>query len=557
MKSIQTKIIVAAAALIAFSVLSVLGIAVYDLNRLQQQGSNDILTHMGNENILEIDNTLNGIEKAVDSIFYFVYSGLHGGEEFFEKNESYSEFIKDLREMVKSIAENTEGVMMAYLRFDPKYDLTDPGFLYLRNNNSGGFEEIELTDLSMYSPDDLNHVGWYYIPIKEGKAMWMDPYKNENVDVEMITYVRPIYLKDKPIGVVGMDVDLRMLQDDAADVKIYDTGYAFIYDKNNNLIYHPDFPTGEKNDHLPTRYTIFLENMDMARDTGTLFQYEWNGEKKLMYAGRLTNGMTFGIGVPLREIAAPMYSLISKTVIVVFIILAVSALILFLIMRTIVKPLRDITAATEELARGNLDVELNYESDDEIGSLARSFGATTKALKRYFEHFHGLAYTDELTKLNNKTAYGERIDMLNDEMRMGRARFAVVVVDINDLKKINDNYGHDRGDLLIQGVAGILKNVFGQSACYRIGGDEFAAVITTHEVGDIQKLIDDFETKMGRFAETNVEIFGIQVNAAIGYSPYIRSSDNDFSQVFRRADTAMYSNKHEKKGTKHTNVSRM
>ena len=144
MKSIQTKIIVAAAALIAFSVLSVLGIAVYDLNRLQQQGSNDILTHMGNENILEIDNTLNGIEKAVDSIFYFVYSGLHGGEEFFEKNESYSEFIKDLREMVKSIAENTEGVMMAYLRFDPKYDLTDPGFLYLRNNNSGGFEEIEL-----------------------------------------------------------------------------------------------------------------------------------------------------------------------------------------------------------------------------------------------------------------------------------------------------------------------------------------------------------------------------------------------------------------------------
>ena len=226
-------------------------------------------------------------------------------------------------------------------------------------------------------------------------------------------------------------------------------------------------------------------------------------------------------------------------------------------MRTIVKPLKDITEATVQLARGDLDVDLNIKSDDEVGILAKNFQATTRSLKRYFEHFHGLAYTDELTRLNNKTAYGERIEMLNEEMRMGRARFAVVVVDINDLKKINDSYGHDRGDILIQGVSGVLKNVFGQSSCYRIGGDEFAIIITTHEVGDIQKLIDAFEAGMSEFAETNEEIFGIKVSAAIGYSPYIRSSDNEYSQVFRRADTAMYGNKHEKKGTKHVNVSRI
>ena len=79
MKSIQTKIIVAAASLICVAVLSVLGVAVYDLQKMQEEDSTEILTHIGNENILRIDRTLSGIEKAVDGIFYYIYSSLHGG----------------------------------------------------------------------------------------------------------------------------------------------------------------------------------------------------------------------------------------------------------------------------------------------------------------------------------------------------------------------------------------------------------------------------------------------------------------------------------------------
>lgn len=557
MKSIQTKITVVAGTLMIITVLAILAVSIYDLERMQKHDSNEILTHMGNENILSINTTLSDIEKAVDSVFFYVYSSLHGDEDIFKNGQSYDEFINDMREMVKSLAENTNGVMMAYLRFDPRYELEDPGFLYMKNKHSTGFEEIPLTDITLYSPDDINHVGWYYVPINAGKAVWMDPYKNENVDVTMITYVRPIFLKDQPIGVVGMDVDISLLQEAAEEITVYDTGYAFIYDTKNDLVYHPDYPEGEKNNRLPSRYTVYLDNMEIARDTGTLFEYEWDGEKKVMYASSLINGMTLGIAVPKAEIAANTNLLIVQTVIMALVILVLSGLVLFIVIKIMISPLKEITEATVELSNGNLDAELDYESDDELGVLANSFRTTTKSLKRYFEHFHGLAFTDELTKLNNKTAYGERIDMLNEEMHIGRARFAVVVVDINDLKKINDNFGHDRGDILIQGVAGVIKNVFGQSSCYRIGGDEFAAIITTHEVGDIQKLIDEFEIRMNEFADRNVEIFGVKVSAAIGYSPYIRSSDSEFSQVFRRADTAMYGNKHEKKGTKHTNVARM
>ncbi len=547
----------AAAILLIVTVLSILGVEVYNLERMQMNDSSEILTHLGNETIFKIDATLSGIEKAVESVYLYVNTGLDGNDGLLKNSRDYDVFIADMRDMVRSVAENTDGVMTAYLRFDPSYELDDPGFLLIKNKYSSSFSEIPLTDITLYSQDDVSHVGWYYLPIKAGKACWLDPYKNENLDIQMITYVQPLFIDDKAIGIVGMDVDMGLLQEAAADIALYDTGYAFIYDRNLDLVYHPDFPLGEKKTHLSSRYTLFLGNMETARDTGAVFYYAWNGNKKAMYAGRLTNGMSLGICVPVSEIASPMYSLIIKTVILTVGILLLAAGALYVSMRTIIRPLEDITRAAQELTGGNLDVELEVESEDELGILSDSLRSSAKSLKRYFEHFHGLAYTDELTHLNNKTAYGARIEMLNDEMRVGRARFAVVVADINDLKKINDNFGHDRGDILIQGVASILKSVFGQSSCYRTGGDEFAMIVTTHEVGDIQKLIDEFEAQMNEFAIRNEEIFGVRVSTAIGYSPYIRSSDQEFSQVFRRADTAMYGNKHEKKGTKHTNITRM
>ena len=55
--------------------------------------------------------------------------------------------------------------------------------------------------------DDTEHVGWYYIPVKNGKATWMDPYLNSNVNVYMISYVVPIMIDNEAIGVVGMDID--------------------------------------------------------------------------------------------------------------------------------------------------------------------------------------------------------------------------------------------------------------------------------------------------------------------------------------------------------------
>ena len=81
---------------------------------------------------------------------------------------------------------------------------------------------------------------------------------------------------------------------------------------------------------------------------------------------------------------------------------------------------------------------------------------------------------DSLTGVGNKTAYIKKTNEINEQIRNGFKDFAVVMIDINGLKAVNDNYGHANGDLYIKGCCHIICEVFKHSPVYRIGGDEFA-----------------------------------------------------------------------------------
>lgn len=64
----------------------------------------------------------------------------------------------------------------------------------------------------MYDESDVEHVGWYYLPVQAKKAIWMSPYMNENINIYMISYVVPLFAEDgTSIGIVGMDIDFHRL----------------------------------------------------------------------------------------------------------------------------------------------------------------------------------------------------------------------------------------------------------------------------------------------------------------------------------------------------------
>lgn len=150
-----------------------------------------------------------------------------------------------------------------------------------------------------------------------------------------------------------------------------------------------------------------------------------------------------------------------------------------------------------------------------------------------------LAYSDPLTGVRNKHAFVEFEDKMDVLIRENTAKdFSVIVFDLNNLKSINDTFGHKQGDDYIVESCKMIKEFFPDFIIYRYGGDEFVAYM---EDGEHYKNRYQFLEKFNKAIEKNVGSNGPVI--AIGFSEYIPSKDNTFRAVFTRADDKMYARK--------------
>ena len=151
-----------------------------------------------------------------------------------------------------------------------------------------------------------------------------------------------------------------------------------------------------------------------------------------------------------------------------------------------------------------------------------------------------MARRDDLTGIRNKNAFREYIRTVDDMIKANPHdyHFGVVVCDMNDLKHINDTRGHSFGDEYIQRTSRIICNIFKHSPTFRIGGDEFVAVLNNQDYDDREKLL---ETLRKESLENGRSRSGPVI--ASGMSVYDEETDDEFMKVFKRADSAMYEDK--------------
>ena len=110
-----------------------------------------------------------------------------------------------------SVYFSSENSISYYFRLDPSISDSKAGLFYSKLDGGNEFIPLEPTDLSIYSKDDTEHVGWFWQPYEAGKPVWMMPYYNRNNGIMMISYVVPMYFNEKFIGIVGMDFDYNVL----------------------------------------------------------------------------------------------------------------------------------------------------------------------------------------------------------------------------------------------------------------------------------------------------------------------------------------------------------
>ena len=151
-----------------------------------------------------------------------------------------------------------------------------------------------------------------------------------------------------------------------------------------------------------------------------------------------------------------------------------------------------------------------------------------------------MARRDELTGIKNKNAFTEFIEKLDSEIKIGnkQLQFAVLVCDLNDLKKLNDTRGHSFGDEAIQRTSRMICDIFKHSPVFRIGGDEFAALLTDKDYEHRSDLLKELKNESFENLRSRT---GPVIACGLGlYNP---ETDTSFDDVFKRADTKMYENK--------------
>ena len=149
-----------------------------------------------------------------------------------------------------------------------------------------------------------------------------------------------------------------------------------------------------------------------------------------------------------------------------------------------------------------------------------------------------MAYKDPLTHVKNKTAF---LEVKEDYEHLIKKElideFGIIVLDLNDLKLVNDSLGHDAGDRFIQNSCKMICEKFKRSPVFRIGGDEFVVLLQGEDYRERNELLYSFNKKI----EENLKTGDVVI--ACGMSELNPGKDAEFDAIFDRADQKMYERK--------------
>lgn len=396
--TITKKICIMAAACTAAATLAVGTIGNLSANRAFTESNSKIMVTAESGISSDINSYLSKIEQSVDTLAEVAMINLDDFGTFKTSDAYVSDYTDDIEPLLLSAAENTDGAICAYIRYNP--DFTDPtsGLFFMRNSADEDFQSLTPTDFSTFDKNDLAHVGWYYTPVNNGKPTWMNPYLNENINIYMISYVVPLFYDNVNVGIIGMDIDFTMVQNIAESSNTYQTEKAVITNSDNNVMYGRDMEFGTSiSDYFSERLVKSLAEAS----TDTPVSCALNGTDQRAVFSTLDNGMKLIYTVESAELQEQSIHIVLVMLAAALFDIAVATAVAILVSVRMTRSLRHINQAAQKVAAGELDVVVKAETRDDIGVLAKSLGQTTDQLRNYS------GYITELSDVLNKIASGD------------------------------------------------------------------------------------------------------------------------------------------------------
>lgn len=364
----------------------------------------------------EINALISRVEQSVDTLSEIAMQQLDFSQ--MPDNPEYVErYTADLMDEFETFAENTDGAITAYIRYNP--DFTDPtsGIFLSRKSINDPFESIPPTDFTMYDKDDLTHVGWYYIPVANGAPLWMDPYLNENINIYMISYVVPLYVDGVSVGIIGMDIDFGQITDIADELSIFENGYAFITSSTGSVLHHKTIETGTVISEYNGGEIASVEGfiLDDNNQNSEILEYTLDGEDHRMAFTVLDNSMRLALTVENKEIIAGANFATLKIFGFFLFGLLISIVLGIIISSNIANPintLTDIIKKTADMDLRKIKEDNLVDRKDETGVMARAVRDMRIALREMITNMNqiknnldeNMEYLDNVMQENNNMA---------------------------------------------------------------------------------------------------------------------------------------------------------
>ena len=404
---------------------------------------------------------------------------------------------------------------------------------------------------------------WYDVAVRERKPVWSPVYNDFSSKEPTVTLAKAVFRADRTLaGVMATDVTLKALTDFLRTLKVSDNGVAFVMDaegfviatSGNELPFKmvDGAPARMRLDEMQTPLIRAVRARVLEWKDGTATSAVAQAHEVLaasgpleVAAGRL--GRQYGLDwtsvvvVPRSDFMGGVTRSFVQGMLIAVLCVVIALVLGLSILNRVLRDIRALTDAARRIGDGEPLPSLNIRRRDEIGQLALSFS----------EMEHNLRI-DKLTAVFNRASLIAQIGFLRRQLEQKsdeRPSFALLFIDLDHFKKINDQYGHGAGDKMLIRVAARLKeSVRVTDVVARYGGDEF--VVLLKGVTDVDDVIAT-EEKIRRVVEEPVQLDhgSARVGVSIGWALFPEDGE-DVDALLKIADKRMFDTKRIRKAAR-------
>lgn len=441
-------------------------------------------------------------------------------------------YYKNIQDTVTQISDSFDNTVNYYL-----YDMD--GYLILSSSKDS------TSDWSEIIPDSIDTI----------EEMTIIPDSNFTENTMDIIY--PVIVKDSVVGLVRTNITADYFGNYLSSSG---TRQTFLLDENRKPLFGYDT---KEDASLLTYLESASDSLSEAQESDTILTDSFSESNDYIYGYCTLYDWIYVV----KQDTSVYTSIVSTLPVIFLIILIIVTIVSVQISQSLATkytmPILELSEKMQNAADGQLDVQCNMEREDEFGILSNNFNqmmhiistnyneisearkeleSSQAELQNNYENIEKLAYTDALTGLYNRMAFFKYATEILSDNHGGLKNHAVIFIDLDGFKSINDTLGHDFGDMLLQAVSSKLASFIKEDDILaRNGGDEF--VIFKTQITDREEL-EDFLTTLVSIAThpfvLNDETVHITLSAGVALFP---QNGLSLSELMKNADIAMYSSK--------------